>query len=366
MRIGVITFWNSQDNYGQQLQYYALQTYLEKYDCDVFLIKYLPKDSFIRKLKIFVASIIFFKKKSDATERGFVEFREKYFHTTNNVYNSWKELDANPPVADCYICGSDQVWNPVDYPDKNTKPWFLDFGNDKTRRVSYAASFGQSEFSQSIIDFMEPMLAKLDAVSVRETTGVQICKKANRNDAITVLDPTFLLNINDYIRISDKIDYHKPFVVGYFLNIGTEFNSNWKIIKDYIELEGKEFKIIPSHQVETYIPYKKYFYPTVPQWINAFCKADEIFTTSFHGVVFALIFHKPFVAFLLNNKGGGMNDRIFSLLSELNLEDRIFDANVALHKQIKRKIDWLAVDEKINELREYSRMFIENKIIYSK
>lgn len=362
MKIGIITFWNSQDNYGQQLQYYALQTYLEKYDCNVFLIKYLPRYSFIRKLKMFMASIIFFRKKSSVIERGFVEFREKYFHTTNKVYSSWKELDFDPPIADCYICGSDQIWNPVDYPNKNTKPWFLDFGNDKIRRVSYAASFGQSQFSQDIINFIAPMLAKLNAVSVRETTGIHICKKANRNDAIRVLDPTLLLNVDDYVKISDKMDYHKPFILGYFLNIGSEFNSIWKIIKDYVESEKKDFKVIPSHQAETFIPYEKYFYPTIHQWINAYYKADEIFTTSFHGVVFSLIFHKPFVAFLLKNKCGKMNDRIFSLLSDLNLEDRIFDVDVALCKQIKQKIDWLVVDEKMNALREHSKIFIEKNI----
>lgn len=365
MKIGVITFWTTKDNYGQTLQYYALQTYLEKCGCDVFLIKFSPRKPFVKRMKIFIVSHLL-RKKYLSIDRDFKGFREKYFHTINKVYNSWKELDSNPPVVDCYVCGSDQVWNPVDYPDKNVKPWFLDFGSDKIRRVSYAASFGQSDFSQNVIDFIEPMLAKLDAVSVRETTGIQICKKANRKDAITVLDPTFLLDADDYIKISDKIDYHRPFIVGYFLNIGTEFNSNWKVIKEYIELEEKEFKVIPSHQVETFIPNEEYFYPTIPQWINTYYKADEIFTTSFHGVVFALIFHRPFMVFLLNNKGGKMNDRIFSLLNILNLEDRIFDANICLHKQIKKKIDWFAVDEKINVLRENSKIFIENKIINQK
>lgn len=364
MKIGVITFWNSKDNYGQLLQYYALQTYLEKYDCNVFLIKYLPRYGFMRKFKIFLASIIFFRKKNSVRDRGFLEFRNRYFHTTDKVYKSWKELNSNPPVADCYICGSDQIWNPIDFPNENTKPWFLDFGTDKIKRVSYAASFGQTNFSKNIIDFIAPMLAKLDAVSVRETTGIQICRKANRNDAITVLDPTLLLHFDDYIRISDKINYHKPFIVGYFLNIRSEFKSNWKIIEDYIESERKEFKVVPSHQVETFIPFEKYFYPTIPQWINAYYKADEILTTSFHGVAFALIFHKPFVVFSLDNNGVEMNNRILSLLSNFNLEDRIFNENESLYKQMKRKIDWNMVDEMMNILRENSKIFIENRIIY--
>ena len=161
MKIGIMTFWWSNDNYGQLLQCYALQKYLRDKGHDVFSIKYnYTKDIkrnplFFRLLKacnpILLFKYLLSKKRcakilneQNIYDRYFDDFREKYIHFSDFNYVSYEDLKQNPPDADVYIVGSDQVWNYW-----NMKLWryinplhvyFLDFGSEKIKRISYAAS----------------------------------------------------------------------------------------------------------------------------------------------------------------------------------------------------------------------------------
>ena len=152
MKIGIVTFWSSKDNYGQLLQLFALQTFLKELGHEPFLIRYaFWKDNSIPKLfkeyfllpwripraiknKIAERKV---HKSNIVHERKFVEFLSENILYTEQIYST-KELINNPPIADCYITGSDQVWgaltpNPV---------FFLQFGAKEIKRISFAASFG--------------------------------------------------------------------------------------------------------------------------------------------------------------------------------------------------------------------------------
>ena len=157
MRIGIVTYWSSSDNYGQQLQCFALQKYLIGLGHDAYLIKYMPTSHIPLwrriarsvKYRLLVSSeqkekdrntkLISERNKLLNCRRGFKEFRDKYIKSTEIVYRNIKELRNNPPDADIYICGSDQVWN-NSLKDPDTAGWFLDFGKPTAKRVSYAAS----------------------------------------------------------------------------------------------------------------------------------------------------------------------------------------------------------------------------------
>lgn len=129
MRIGIITYWSSSDNYGQQLQCFALQKYLKGLGHDAYLIKYMPtsKVPLWRRIARFLKyhlltpsgqkekdkalAMVSQKNELNNVKRDFIGFRAKYIVSTDIVYHSIKELRENPPTADVYICGSDQVWN---------------------------------------------------------------------------------------------------------------------------------------------------------------------------------------------------------------------------------------------------------------
>ena len=129
MRIGILTFWWAYDNYGQILQCYALQRFLEKRGHEPFLIRYEYKTEIqnppvyhkflklfnVKKLVSYLRTLNMKRKIQNEMSfhnRHFDDFRKKYIKFGNKLYLSYKELVENPPEADCYIVGSDQVWNP--------------------------------------------------------------------------------------------------------------------------------------------------------------------------------------------------------------------------------------------------------------
>lgn len=193
MKIGIITFWESQENYGQLAQACALQIYLERKGHTPFLIRY-DKSYEVNRLKpgkmemlqqlnwnkLFDVRAVSQKLKNMITtaappvDRNFKEFREDFLKVDHHRYHSYEELKANPPEADLYITGSDQVWNHC-YTG-NPKPFFLQFGSPDAKRAAYAASFGHKELPLSILNEYEQYLKSFAAIGVREKSGVALCK----------------------------------------------------------------------------------------------------------------------------------------------------------------------------------------------
>lgn len=165
MKIATITCHNVY-NYGASLQAYALQRYLSQEGHDVEIIDYkpyylnsrynwrhIPAESRLYPYKDYVGTqcIYFLLKnrkiyKTIGRKRKFDDFRQKFLTLTDNTYTSAEELRATPPQADLYIAGSDQIWNTACENGKDAA-FYLDFGSDDTRRISYAASFAVSEIA---------------------------------------------------------------------------------------------------------------------------------------------------------------------------------------------------------------------------
>lgn len=380
MRIGIITCWNSTDNYGQQMQVFALQQYLRLLGHDAFLIKYSPlqytsKYSLYKgKIKLFIKSILkmlfpVFRKRDQGLwnaeymqvlqeknkRRRFSEFRDKYLHSTDKVYTTLKELQKNPPVADAYITGSDQVWHDSLY-YQGAAGYFLNFGSKNVRRISYAASIGR-EISEKEIPLFKKNLSYLDKISVREKSALKECKKVGADNVKVVIDPTFLLPIDGYDKIlcaENKSFSEKPYLFMYILNVGTTEDTGWPLIEPYIEGKKWEVKIVASSgylPAQELIPNHNNIYATIPEWLALIKNSRCVVTSSFHGVVFSILNHKPFMAILLKGQLSAANNRITNLLSQLNLSERILEENLSLKEQIERPIDWDEVDKRIELLR---------------
>ena len=254
MKIGIITFWQSNDNYGQVLQCFALQQQLIKLGHKPFLIKYVPLQKIIRtsiagKLwKIVQIYPIFLRlrkmqkaKQAKAfalknRQRRFDEFRENHIVTNGAIYHGLSDIQNNPPDSDCYLCGSDQVWSMLLDNDEN-QAFYLNFGDKYTKRVAYAASFGRDVYPMELNGKLHDMLAKFNAVSVREKTGINICKKVGIQ-AVDVLDPTLLLSVKEYVRIIETPSVRGKYFYTYSLNITSEEDLCWKALLDYANLRG--------------------------------------------------------------------------------------------------------------------------------
>lgn len=367
MKIGVITYWWSDDNYGQILQAYALQAYLKAKGHDVFLIKYkekpiVEKKSFLSKVlslniekvkkKIHLRKVAYIKKKYP---RHFGSFKAQYLKFSKAEYDSYASLLANPPEADMYICGSDQVWNSSFR--KPIEPYLLDFGDAKVKRISYAASFGMTKLSDIDKEIFNKCLANFDGISVRERTGVQICNDLGYRDVKWVSDPTLLLNRNEWLRIADfsmsgKTDKMKVLV--YTLN--KTIADKDKIIQDLKNRPNTDVRHITANN-----DISGDTYPSINQWIGLISESDFIVTNSFHGMVFCIIFNKRFVVLPTTASFEGMNDRIESLLYRCKLEDHIlkeFDQEL-IEILLKKNIDWQTVNTEIRNWQKDTFFFFE-------
>lgn len=387
MRIGVITYWNSNDNYGQILQCYALQKCLRDKGHDAFLIRYLPRSQSLtlgQKIRKHLSpqGIAYLLSKQHKTDkctyheeerlrlinldlnkkRDFEDFRQKHIHSTEIVYRDLRELRNNQPKADIYICGSDQVWNnPLELPE--TAAWYLAFGNAETRRVAYAASIGR-DLNQHELPLFKKYLAAFEKIGVREESTRLLCERLNIKNVQVTLDPTLLLPVEEYRKIASfQSNTGKPYLFMYVLNVSTSSEIHWEKIREYIEREELDFKIVCSSgymQARELLEGYRNLQATVPEWLWCIDNARCVITTSFHGVVFCIKMHKPFLAILLTNKYSKGNDRITSLLNTLGLSERIYRPALSVEEQLGKPIYWKDVEHKINELQKQSRNFLDS------
>lgn len=381
MRIGIITFWQSNDNYGQVLQCFALQQQLIKLGHKPFLIKYVPwpkiiQSSIAKKLwKLIQIYPILLKLRKIQKERqdkafamkngqrNFDEFRENHIITNGVIYHGLSDIQNNPPKADCYLCGSDQVWSMLLDNDEN-QAFYLNFGNKDTLRVAYAASFGRDVYPIELNGNLHDMLIKFNAVSVREKTGIDICEKVGI-EAIDVLDPTLLLTMKEYASIIEKPSINEKYFYTYSINVTSKKDLCWNALQKYTNQHG--FRSI-STTSSGYFPGKEicpnteYIYATIPQWLGLIQNAEFVATTSFHGVAFCLIMHKNFIYFPLKGTHSRGNSRVISLLDSLGLHEKIFNDNMTIKQCIEYPINWDVVEAKLSKKKSESIKFLNNNL----
>lgn len=386
MKIGIITNWCSLDNYGQQLQCWALQRYLKRLGHEPYLIKYLPQSPQWKKRVTYIwnrlftspqkkkaqleEALVWIKNAEDNKQRKFEDFRKKNINSTDITYYNISELRANPPIADMYITGSDQVWNDS-LKNPNTAGNYLDFTPPRNvKRVSYAASIGRNIEDREIKKFKQ-YLSHFDAISLREQNACDFCHSLGFHNAMVAIDPTLLLNAEEYDAIDSSQDrndsFDKPYVFVYLLNIRTSDDIYWNEFNRQISSEGLQVKVVAS---SGYLPARDFLpgltntLASIPEWLSLVKNAEYVITTSFHGIVFCLLYHRPFYAVLLNNEYAKANTRISSLLSTVGLEKRIVSSAADIKLCKNSSIDWVLVDEKLAQLRSNSVDFL-NKALAS-
>lgn len=334
MKIGIITYWQSKSNYGQILQMYALQQFLRKNGHEPFLIRYKEEVGgkahfqwghlmkYITKLpqyttwflqnKIDQERIKKFSQKENLHDRHFEKFFKKNIAYTDLIYTA-SQLKENPPEADVYICGSDQIWG-------GRLTYFLDFVPDDKKKIAWAPSFGgmkqwESEYEQQ----MAALLKRFDFIGMREQSGVEVCQRLGRTDAVKVVDPTLLLDNNDYDRIRCKTRAEKPYAFVYILT--NTMSCRIEDIFSYVSSLGLDVKFV--NNTEKGDKYEQLF-PTIGEWIDLLAQSSLVITNSFHGTVFSLIYKRPFITIPLIGMYSRMNNRIDELLTMCHLNDRMY------------------------------------------
>lgn len=370
MKIAILTF-TFQTNYGCILQAYALQTILERMGhkvehlqekdtntplhpiwkmpfvwCKRLLRKYLGGD---KELPIFANPYKFVRRNTDA-------FITSYIHTRHLGVDEWSAKLAQD--YDVIVFGSDQIWRPI-----YAKPLERYFGSfietSPIKRIAYAASFGtdDNEYSPEQIQRSSALLSKFDAISVREQSAVSICKERFGVKAIHVLDPTLLLDRNDYISFIQNaaIPLSKGTLGVYVLDENVQIQA---FVDKISRQKGLKPFCMGSKVEDVYAPISDRIHPPVEQWIRAFYDAEFIVTDSFHGTVFSILFHKPFVC--VGNLSRGMS-RFNSLLNMFKLEECLVDIS-QLNEFSFLDIDWNIVDIILSNKRKEVKMFLETTL----
>lgn len=349
MKIGIMTFhWAV--NYGAVLQAYALQTYLRSAGHDAFMIDYKPRNRDYN-----LANLILNRKfphpfqymKEAAEDKVFEEFRRKYLVRTRR-YGSLDELRNDPPEGDIYISGSDQVLHPRTLMKGERRPapaYMLDFGPEAVLRAGYAVSFGCTAYPPQAAALAGRYISRFDVLSVRETTGADVARSLGYRKPLDIVpDPVILAGPSVYEPVLSEV---QACACGHTATYLLRRKDNLDA------LIGKDFgDVRPLTDC------------TVPQWVSGIRDASRLVTNSFHGTVFALLFHVPFISLLETGAAAGMNDRFTTLLSRLGLQGRIlpgYDSRQA-ETVFGSPIEWQTVDSLMEAYADEGRRFIDGML----
>lgn len=355
-------------NYGASLQACALADYLDEHGCDTRIIDYLPDytryvvsywrvpnpawaKSFLRRMIYRIAKFprnFLFARRRAAFDR----FNRRYLPRTNHHWNNAEELRASPPLADLYICGSDQIWNPL-FPNGHDGAFFLDFAVSGARKISYAASFATESIPNETKETVKKRIQQLDAVSVRESSAVRILADIGIR-AVRVVDPVFLRSRDFWKTIADESPFARWFpsqryVLLYRFSGDEEVSQAARRLADQrgIKLFSVNSDALADRSFERYGP---------ETFLSLIQNAQSVWATSFHAAAFSILFHKEF---FLARRQEAINTRMTDLLDSLGLNDRLIDPKMPPEQQ---DINWSKVDRLLAEDRSRSEKFLQENI----
>ena len=357
MKVNVITR-HAITNYGSLLQAIATQGIVEQLGHECRIIDYIRNDEhykFREKTSLknkptwnknFLTRMVYLALRmpeSYFVGTKFEKERNTFLKLTKR-YSTNEELRADIPKADVYMTGSDQVWGPVECGDQDYA-YCLNFTGEKDKRISYAASFGRTEFSKEVLDQYKNYLSRYVHISVREKSAVDLINSLGMN-AEQVLDPTLLLG-RDYWKQFFKPIRGKNYVLIYQIN-------NDPVLGEYAREIARQ-KNLPLIRVAASFshlsrPGKLVYCPSIGEFLSYIDNAECLITDSFHGTAFALNFNTQFVEVLPNNKTGTRN---ISILEMTKLSGRIVhnmdDVSVA-----REKIDFSETNRILDKYRQKS------------
>lgn len=366
-------------NYGGVLQAYALQRFVGRLGVGMVdtSTPTRTRAETIQKISLFVRNsigVIFPKKRVEYVTMG------KDFGIQNA--NILRFIRENISIIDLYtrgasakdvimgydiaIIGSDQVWRA-----KYVKvlSYFLNFAkNIDIKRISYAASFGRDsleEYGLRLIKKSAKPIGTFKAISVREYSGVRLCKDHWGLMAEQHVDPTLLLLKSEYVELVRKsmpsLEASKGNLFTYILD---RDSVNSRIVSNITDSMGLcSFEVMPpqcASRKDFIENIDNYILPPVEQWLKSFMDAKFIVTDSFHGCVFSIIFNKPFIA--IGNKKRGLA-RFDSLLKLFGLEDRlVFSKDDITDELLHKKIDWAKINKITGKERARSKKFLMDSL----
>lgn len=368
MRVGILTFHRA-ENYGAVLQCFALQETLKRLnyqvevldyrsskltkDYKLYSTDYLDRNSWKSLLKSLVIQLLIlpFRLKRKISFNRFVACNLNLSHWHG------RNISNLPDNYDAFVIGSDQVWNlrycvGVD----DLYLGYIPFPKGQHRIISYAASMLKPPISDRYYkDFFRKVLNRFDAISVRETDKRDFLQPLTSQPIKVVLDPTLLLDKEQWDTISRSPSTSKKFVLVYQVRI----NSNaLRIARSIAQSLNADVIEITSDIMFSYKKGNRVVSPS--RFLGYFREASFIVTSSFHGTAFSVIYRKPFYSLRLHDSGDERSD---NLLKQLGLESRM----IALDTMPKIQfVDYSGIENRLQRLRSDSIAFLKEALAWKK
>lgn len=359
MKICTITCHNVY-NAGASLQAYALQTYLKSLGHCVKIIDYRP-DYLSKHYRLDVVGNPKYNKpilkqayliaklpsrlRSMPRKKAFDKFTVRYLDLTEKRYTSNEELKNEPPKADVYFAGSDQIWNPL-FPNGKDPAFYLDFVQQGIR-ASYAASFAVDAFPPELREVTSQYLKRLDHVAVRETSGLSVLKTLGVKNATTVLDPVFLLDRSQWEEVAVRPEKSKePYLLVYDFE-----NSIFirKLAEQIAAMKGLRIYSVFD------LPYAEQCFPLCgpEEFLGLILDASFVLSNSFHATAFSILFQREFAVVERAEK---INSRMFDLTNRLGLSDHMITSNCI----VPFSTSWSRVQQQLSNELTHSRTYIND------
>lgn len=321
MKIGIVTlerYWMLR-NYGTLLQCFALQTVLRRMGHEPVLIQRLHAwERTGRKARLQRALVDIVHPVAAYTRirglRAFRSFMQQHISHTAHCYTD-AELVRPPLEADCFICGSDQVWSHCGAAAFLT---FVPAG----RRISYAPSAPWAECDDAWRKQARELLLGYAGVSVREDAGAELLGGMGIS-AMVAADPVLLLQKEDYARLMPPSGRAKPYMLVYTLNLPSLQDIYWDEAKQYAAEHHLDLAVVAMQGAEHHFPASLRVNPAPGEMLRLFADAACVLTNSFHGTAFSLLFGKPFASIAQRGKTATQNPRFHTLLAHTGQERRL-------------------------------------------
>lgn len=355
-------------NFGASLQTFALMQYLKELGHDVEIIDYRPAHADFDLWAIgekwdknFVLRILYFtyvvpkRLMLHKRRKKFDIFTKSKLSLTSKSYRSNEDLKKNTPSADLYFAGSDQIWNPL-LPNGKDPSFFLNFVGSDAVKASYAASFAVNEIPLDLVDYYKNLLDRLDFISVRESSALEILKGLDITKAEVVLDPVFLLPHSKWKELSTDYAGEK------YIFVYDQENSS--LIKNAAKKLAKKYNL-KIYAIESLYPMRyadrKIKDADPLDFLGLIENAEICLTNSFHCIAFSIIFNKKF--YLFKRAHLKVNSRMLDMLSYLGLsylmiEEESSDLNLD-------EISYKMVVEKVDNRIQTSKQYINTVISYA-
>ena len=374
MKIQLLSYHFS-DNYGALYQAYALREWFRKKGHEAEFLNYHPRyveeggnfDRILNPVKWKKNMTIAYLKVShlywrhfgyEVQRRAFEEFRRLDLGISGPRSFNAEEL-SEAVDCDMLVCGSDQIWNPS--VQKGLDPvYFLQFpGAQRARRIAYAPSFGRPSLAEEYHAEAGKLIAGLDAVSVREDSGVNIVQQVSGRTALCVPDPTILLG--DFSSLlADRPRPTTSYIFCYALRTDDVIRE---VAERVAERTGATL-ISPLSTRQRWKAIGRGVEPGPVEWLQLLNGAEMVVTNSFHGVALSIVLNRPFVAVALPGRKGAMDERVRHLLARVGLEGRSvrsWDRGV-FAALTNGEIDWCEVNKNLEVSRHCGERYLERQM----